>query len=93
MDPLDKPIDPTANKRDAIYQKALEAIQQAHHQKILAVFQSPEGDALLDCWDDMYVRQPVVRLNDKPGANEMREGVNGFIRMIRAVVNRSREIK
>lgn len=93
-DPLNQPINPfTAHQSKEEYNKALEEIYLALEQKTLAVFNSTEGDALLDMWDDFFLRQPVIILNSVAGENEMREGRNSFIRKIRATVNRARGIK
>lgn len=91
-EPLQQPVNPfTANNQtQAQIQKAIEEIQMQLDQKILAVFNSPEGDALLDMWDDVFVRQSVVIVGAQPGENEMREGRNSFIRKIRQTVNRAR---
>ncbi len=91
-EPLQQPVNPfTANNSEQMKrQQAIEAIQLQLDQKALAVFNSPEGDALLDMWDDVFIRQPVIIVGSQPGENEMREGRNTFIRKIRQTVNRAR---
>tara|TARA_R110000868_G_scaffold56650_5_gene175196 strand:- start:967 stop:1257 length:291 start_codon:yes stop_codon:yes gene_type:complete len=93
MNPISQPVNPNPNARSeeqTQHAKAMEAIQLAHRQKILAVFNSAEGDMLLDMWDDIFVRQPVIKCGDTEGRNEMREGRNDFVRMIRSCVNTAR---
>jgi len=93
MNPINQPVNPNPHAKSTeqeAHAKAMEAIQMAHRQKILAIFNSPEGDMLLDMWDDIFVRQPVIKCGDVDGRNEMREGRNDFIRMIRACVNTAR---
>jgi hypothetical protein len=94
-EPLHQSVNPyTANEQfKKNMQEAVNAINLMADQKILAVFNSPEGDALLDIWDDIYVRQAVILPKGLPGENEMREGRNAFIRHIRMIVNRARGIQ
>lgn len=91
-EPFAQPVDPMSlgSKQNEEYKKAIRDMQLALDQKTLAVFNSPEGDALLEMWDDYFIRQGVIILGAPAGENEMREGRNQFIRRIRAVVNRAR---
>ena len=95
MDPLQQPVNPNTahNEAQAKMLKAIEDLQMQLDQRILAVFNGPEGDALLDMWDDVFVRQPVVIVGAHEGENEMREGRNAFIRKIRQTVNRARGVR
>jgi hypothetical protein len=90
MDPISQPINPYANQMSQQQKKAMDDLQQIIDQKVLAVFNSPEGDALLDAWDDIYLRQPVFVLGAPEGYAQMREGENNIVRKIRKTVNRAR---
>lgn len=92
MNIMDQAInpDPQHKAQQDDHKKALEEIRNNHRNKVLAVFNSPEGDMLLDMWDDLFVRQAVVRPGDAEGRDAMREGRNDFIRMIRAFVQSAR---
>lgn len=95
IDPFKQPVNPMGNRKlNEEQEKIIRDLQLEHDQKLLSVFNSTEGDALLDAWDDFYVRQPVfVNGNNGAWTTEMREGRNAFIRAIRAKVNTSRGLK
>lgn len=93
VDPFSQPVNPVNRQlspEQEAQRRAILEIRNQLNQKILAIFNSPEGDALLDMWDDIYVRQAVIIEGAPPEANAAREGRNAFIRTIRAVVNRAR---
>ena len=54
---------------------------------IVAVFSGPHGQALLDRWDDVYLRQPVCPPGCVEGYGYKREGENALIIKIRRIVN------
>jgi len=94
IDPLQQPVNPSNQQKvNEEYKKAMLDLQRTHDQKLLALFNSPEGDAVLEMWDDFYLRQAVIIPGAPAGTDEMREGRNAFIRTIRATVNRARGLK
>lgn len=87
--PFNQPVDPFSHLSPE-QKKAMFDLNQTLDNATLALFNSPEGDRLLDLWDDHYVRQPVIWLGSPPGSDQMREGRNAFIRAIREKVNKAR---
>jgi len=87
--PFAQPVDPFAHLTPE-QKKAMFDLGQQLDQALLAVFNGPEADRLLDLWDDHYVRQPVIWLNSPSVSDQMREGRNDFIRRIREKVNKAK---
>ena len=96
VNPLQQPVNPYSGltkEQEEEYKKAVQELNHNHEQAILHVFNSAEGDRLLDKWDDHFLRQRVIVAGSTEVENHMREGRNEFIRYIRQVVNRARGIK
>lgn len=94
--PLNQPLDPFSSmspQQKKEYMNAVNELKLKLDQAVLSVFNSTEGEHLLELWDDHFVRQPVIMLGAPDQANAMREGRNAFIRTIRETVNRARGIK
>ena len=50
-------------------------------------FNTASGKALLDAWDDVYIRQVTWQPNVPKGYAEYRAGQNNIVLTVRAVVN------
>jgi hypothetical protein len=89
-DPFARPVNPMHSQMSPEQREEIQKIQVAIDHKVLAVFNSPEGDVLLDAWDDIFTRQQVWVPNAPEGFAAFREGQNDLVRKIRATVNRAR---
>lgn len=69
-----------------------QSIEQYFSSQVIAVFNTPHGQQLLNTLEDLYIRQPVCPAGCVEGYGYMREGENRLILKLMRIARQAKQV-